>query len=155
MLGAKFSEGYSIIAWAALSEFIIGMYFIPSAKLKQDNHLKTLSVYYLAALVLNVGLNIIFIRQFGYKSSAIVTAIVYLLLLVCIYRHDAFDCFPQLVRSQKFRFCVAFIFLQIVIHLFSARFALPLYYYIIEAVIFATTYTFFAIKNKWISLTVD
>lgn len=155
MLGADFRAGYSIIAWVAFSEFIIGLYFVPSTKLKLDNHLKILSVYYLSALVINVVLNIFFIQHFGYKSSAIVTAIVYLLLLLFIYRHDAFNCFPQLLRSAKLKQCAGIVLLQIAIHLISAGFDLPVYYYIIEGVVFALMYVFFAVKNKWISLSME
>jgi len=155
MLGADFRAGYSIIGWVAFSEFIIGLYFVPSTKLKLDNNLKTLSVYYFGALVLNVLLNIFFIQYFGYKSSAIVTAIVYLLLLLCIYRHDVFSCFPQLFRSEKLKQCAGIVLLQIAIHLISARFDLPGCYYIIEGVIFALMYVFFAVKNKWISFNME
>jgi O-antigen/teichoic acid export membrane protein len=155
MLGVDFRAGYSIIAWVAFSEFIIGLYFVPVTKLKLDNNLKILSIYYVGALVANVVLNIFFIQHFGYKSSAIVSAIVYLLLLLCVYRHDVFDSFPQLLRSPKLKQCLGIVLMQVAIHVISARFDLSVYYYIIEGFIFALMYVYFAIKNRWISLSTE
>jgi O-antigen/teichoic acid export membrane protein len=155
MLGENFRAGYPIIAWVAISEFFIGLLFIPSMKLKLDNKLKILSLYYFSALTINIGLNIFCIRQFGYLSAAIVNAIVYLILLLCVYRHDVFNCFPQLLRTYKFKLCASILTLEIAFHIVSARFDLSVYYYVTEGVLSALIYSFFAIRNKWISLRIQ
>ncbi len=150
MLGEEFRTGYQIIFWAAIAEFINGLCFLTISKLKFANQFRLLSGTFIAAVIINVGLNLICIPIFGYKSAAITTVVAYIFLFVTFtFKDDAYSVF-SLLKNRKFKFCIALLLGQSIVHLFSASRNLPQSYYITEGVLFAAMYAAIAIRYKWI-----
>ncbi len=152
MLGESFRVGYSIIMWAAIAEFIIGLAFLSISDLKFKDKFKLISAIYIFGVLINILLNAVFIPLFGYQMAAIETVISNLILLIAFVRKDNnSELFTLFFKNKNLRNCLVLLGIQVLIHLVLIRYSFPLYFYIAEGVIFCLAYFLIAIKNKWIN----
>lgn len=81
-------NGYLITPFIASGALILGLYGITSNVLALEKKTKIIGSWWMAAAVLNIGLNIIFIPRFGIIAAAIATLIAYLFIFVTILRYS-------------------------------------------------------------------
>jgi len=100
LLGAGFRSGYIIMPYVFISAYLYGLFLFIEVKFKFADKLKNIAVGVMIAVVLNIGLNFIFIPLYGYLWAGITTLIAYSFLVVYFYSQDSAGFFSDL---QNFR----------------------------------------------------
>jgi len=78
---AYFEQGFVII-WVAVGMFLYGLAEYSNKAWELTSNTKPLFYNTVISAVLNVGLNIIFVRTYGYRAAAVNTALAYLIYLI-------------------------------------------------------------------------
>ncbi|MFX0137371.1 MAG: lipopolysaccharide biosynthesis protein, partial [Candidatus Hodarchaeota archaeon] len=82
---SKFHSGYIIIPWIAAGAFFMGISNIFSLCLGFYKKMNLLMVCFLIGGILNIGLNLIFVPNFGYMAAAVTTFISYAIVAIFIF----------------------------------------------------------------------
>lgn len=83
-LGGKFREGYIILPIVLLGFLSNNFALFVQKSYELEKKTKLIAGFVLAAAVLNVGLNLYFIRAYGYLGAAITTAVAYIFYLLLV-----------------------------------------------------------------------
>jgi len=105
LLGQKFHHGYSIISYVAVSMFLFGWTTFSETKLKFANRLWTVIIGFSAACIINIALNLFFLRIYDYSLAAVTTLIAFAFLFVFFIIYDK-ESYLELVRSYYFELII-------------------------------------------------
>jgi O-antigen/teichoic acid export membrane protein len=148
MEGEGFREGYKVIYYTAIAEFMAGLLFLPCMKLKFQNATRTISVIYITGVVLNVGLNWVFVPLYGYQSAGITTIAANLFMMIVFHSKDPYRYFGNLICDSLFRKGFLILLAQLLVHGFASYFQPSLYYHITEGIVFFLLYICLIVKDK-------
>ena len=140
-LGSQFREGYIIMPFIFIAAYLHGLSNFYELRYKFSNKLKSLTFIIIAIALLNIVLNLVFVKLFNYKWAAVTTAVCYLILVWVFHILD-----KELLRyssQQKnilIKICL-FLALQGAIYLFlDNKFDLNLLIKVLLLVFFTATY---------------
>lgn len=88
LLGEDFRVGHILMPYIFIATFIHGLSNFYELRLKFSNQLKRLGTIAMATALLNILLNLILVRKFGYQWAAYTTMISYLFMLVFFHFGD-------------------------------------------------------------------
>ncbi|MCD4684185.1 MAG: oligosaccharide flippase family protein, partial [Bacteroidales bacterium] len=124
LLGEEFRSGYTIMPYVFISAFLYGLFLFLEIKFKFAEKLKNIAIGVVAASVLNIILNFIFIPLYGYKWAAITTFISYLFLTLYFYLQDSAGFFRNIIYLKQVGIFLTIIILQIIVDSIIRKFYL-------------------------------
>ena len=98
LLGQKFHSGYPIISYVTVSLFLFGWTTFSETKLKFANRLWTVIIGFSSACIINVSLNLFFLRKFDYSWAAVTTLIAFVFLFIYFIILDR-ESYHEFIRS--------------------------------------------------------
>ena len=141
LLGTAFRKAYVLMPYLFFATFIYGIANFFELRLKFSNKIKKLMLFGLSTAVMNLILNLIFIREYGYHWAAYTTLITYILMLFILFVNDR-GVLKILWIKKKLLFQIIGLFLiqflayRIIIDKLSISFGIS----IVLGIIFATMY---------------
>ena len=88
LLGEPFRGGYLLMPFIFVATYIYGFSNFFELRLKFSDQLKKLGLIAVLTALLNISLNMILVKRFGYQWAAHTTLISYLFMLILLYRSD-------------------------------------------------------------------
>ena len=88
LLGKAFREGYVIMPYVFLATSLYGLTNFFELRLKFSNRMLKLGVVAISTALINIVLNLIFVKSFGYQWAAYTTLISYLIMLSILCMGD-------------------------------------------------------------------
>lgn len=141
MLGPEFREGFFLLPYIFLGTFFFHLSQFWENRLKFSDKLKSLSLSIIFTMLLNLALNIIMIRAYGYQWAAISTLISYFILFLFYYLSDSSAYFKNRNHILLLLKVFLILFLQYAIHVTMRKLlAFNLFYSFLEAIIWVLIY---------------
>jgi len=100
LLGKDFREGYLFMPFVFMATYLHGISNFFELRLKFSNKLKRLSFIAICTALLNIVLNLIFVRLYGYAWAAYTTLISYAFMIVMFYFWDP-DVLKGLLNQRR------------------------------------------------------
>ncbi len=88
LLGAAFREAYRMMPFVFFAAFLQGVSNFFELRMKFSNQLRRLGLVFLAAAVLNLVLNLLFVPVYGYYWAAVSTLLTVLLVIIYLAMAD-------------------------------------------------------------------
>jgi O-antigen/teichoic acid export membrane protein len=118
LFGKEFRVGYTMIPYVAFSYYLSGLTSFRDTKFKFRNRYRIVIIGMIAATVLNIVLNFIFVPVYGYKMAAITTFAAYVFLyLYYQFFDDTFLLSDASFRNKLLLIC-SVMGVQFIIHLY-------------------------------------
>ncbi|MCB0807490.1 MAG: oligosaccharide flippase family protein [Bacteroidales bacterium] len=152
--GEDFREGYDIIPWVAFSAYIFGYCLFRDNRFKFQNKYRLVIIGFSFAAALNLGLNFLFIPEFGYKTAAVSTLLAYLFLHFYLYYFDNIKLTGERSYLKIVGKSIAVLLGEVIIH-YAIVFGwqkLNVFESIVEGVVFLLMYLFIVIKPEYKAL---
>ena len=118
LLGESFRAGYILMPFIFLATYIHGFSNFFELRLKFSDQLKKLGLIAVLTALLNITLNFVLVKRFGYQWAAYTTLISYLFMLILFYAYDkALMTIPKKQGLEILKM-VAFLSCQYLIYIF-------------------------------------
>lgn len=80
-----FAKHYQLIPFVLISAYLYGLVNLIELKLKFENKMNIIILFYSICLIMNIILNVFFIPKYGFQFAALSTLITYIIMLVFFY----------------------------------------------------------------------
>lgn len=81
----SFAKYYYLIPFILISAYLYGLVNLIELKLKFENKMNIIILFYSICLIMNIILNVFFIPKYGFQFAALSTLITYIIMLVFFY----------------------------------------------------------------------
>ncbi len=148
LLGENFRVGYQIMPYVFVGAYLYGLVIFVENKLKFANQLRYILLALGLCFIVNCLLNYFFVPKFGYQSSAIISLITYILMLVMFYAKESLSTFEQKGFKTFLIKSLLFILLIIGLHFWATKnFTFDLLKYSLEGIFILLIYCILFIKE--------
>lgn len=150
-MGEDFHESYKVIPWINISVFISGFIYFFELKKKFENKNNRVIGFYLAAIIINFLLNMLFVPVYGYMAASYTTLASYFILLSFFLLGSNFVFFlTKVLFNRVLKISFTIISVQLGVHFILDNYISGdlLFYHVFEGLVFSMIFIIIAIKNR-------
>jgi O-antigen/teichoic acid export membrane protein len=149
-LNVKFLGGYKSLLLIFIGNVFYSLYYIFSSEFYIKKDTKKLFKYILFVGVLNIILNIPFVKKFGITGAALTTFICYTILFIIIYRKQ--DLIKDFLDIRKTIINIIFLFIVMIVNIVLKSYALPDLPRFVTLLVGYLIYFYYSNKNEILGL---